>query len=132
MRVTDVDVSDDRPRQAKTASRTWGSSIQSGDGGPFTSSLLTGLVENLGNDGLTVIILELEDGGSDLDEERVENTLVPLEEDVGDFILVEAESALQDIIAFGNKLHVTVLDTWRFINLRSGNRTRFSNRCEPS
>lgn len=100
------------PDKQKTA-RTWSSSIQSGDGSPFTSSFLTGLVENLGDDGLAIVILELEDRSGNLNEERVEDTLVPLEEDVSDLILMKAESALQDIIAFGNKLHVAVLDTCR-------------------
>lgn len=34
-----------------------------------------------------------------------------LGEDVGDLALVEAETALEDVVGLGDELHVTVLDT---------------------
>jgi hypothetical protein len=46
-----------------------------------------------------------------LDEERVQDTLVPLKEDVGDLALGETEDSLEDIVSLGDELHVSVLDT---------------------
>ena len=87
-------------------------SIEGSDGSPFTSTLLTSLIKNLAYEGLTIVILELEDVGGDLDEEGVENTLVPLDEDIRDLVLVKAETTLEDIVGLRDELHVTVFDTW--------------------
>ena len=87
-------------------------SIEGSDGSPFTSTLLTSLIKNLAYEGLTIVILELEDVGGDVDQERVKNTLVPLVEDIGDLIVRENKAALEDIISLSNKLHVTIFDTF--------------------
>ena len=87
-------------------------SIEGSDGSPFTSTLLTSLIKNLAYEGLTIVILELEDVGGDVDQERVKNTLVPLVEDIGDLIVRENKAALEDIISLSNELHVTIFDTF--------------------
>lgn len=90
---------------------TGSTGIKRGNGGPFTGSLLTGLVENFVDNGFTIVILELKDVGGDLDQEGVKNALVPLGEDIRNLILMEAKTTLQDIVCLGNQLHVAILDT---------------------
>ena len=92
--------------------RTRHASVKGGNGSPLAGTLLTCLVEDLGDEGLAIVVLELEDVGSDLNEERVEDTLVPLVEDVGNFTLASTEATLEDIVGLSNQLHVTVLDTF--------------------
>ena len=89
-------------------------SIEGSDCSPFTSTLLTSLIKNLAYEGLTIVILELEDVGGDVDQERVKNTLVPLEEDVSDLVVADLETALEDVICLCDQLHVAVLDTWGY------------------
>jgi hypothetical protein len=48
---------------------------------PLTGTLLGGGVEDLGNEGDTVVVVVAEDLGGDLDEVRVKNALVPGLED---------------------------------------------------
>ena len=107
--------------------RTGHSSIEGRNGGPLASSLLTGLVEDLGDHGLAILIVELEDVGGDLNEEGVEDTLVPLGENVTDLVVLHSETALHDVVGlplsdialihgncsthFADQLHVTVLNT---------------------
>jgi hypothetical protein len=50
-------------------------------GGPLARSLLARTVKNLGHEGNTVVVVELENLGRDLDEVRVEHALVPGLED---------------------------------------------------
>jgi len=89
---------------------TWNTGIEGSDGSPFTSALLSGRVENLINHVFTIIILELEDVGGDVYQERVEDTLVPREEDIRDLIVGEIETMPEDVIGFSNQLHVAVFD----------------------
>lgn len=78
---------------------------------PLASALLTCLVEDLGDHGLAVLVVELEDVRGDLDQEGVKDTLVPLGENVCDLILRAAETALEDVVGLSDKLHVTIFDT---------------------
>lgn len=55
-----------------------GTHVEGVDGGPFTGSLLTGRVEDLLDDGDTVVVVLPQDLVGDLDQERVEDSLVPL------------------------------------------------------
>jgi hypothetical protein len=57
------------------------SEVQSVDGGPLSGTLLRGSVEDLGNEGLAIVVVVLEDFGSDFDQVRIEDTLVPGLED---------------------------------------------------
>lgn len=75
---------------------------------------MSSLVQNLGKDGFTVIILEFEDIGSNFDQEGVKDALVPLGEDIGDLIFVETQTALQDVVGLSDELHVTILDTFEY------------------
>ena len=86
-------------------------SIKSRNSSPLASTLLTSLVENFANHWLTILIFEFEDVRSNLDEERVKDTLVPLGEDVRNLVLRKTETALQNIISLSDKLHVAIFDT---------------------
>lgn len=55
-----------------------GTHVKGVDGGPFTGSLLTGRVEDLLDDGDTVVVVLPQDLVGDLDQKRVEDSLVPL------------------------------------------------------
>ena len=50
----------------------------------------------------TIVILELEDVGGDLDQERVENTLVPVNENIRDLVAGEVETVPEDVIGLSN------------------------------
>ena len=89
---------------------TWNAGIEGSDSSPFTGTLLSSRIEDLINHGCTVIIFELEDVGCDVDQEGVEDTLVPLEEDIRDLIVGEIETVPEDVIGLSNQLHVTVFN----------------------
>jgi len=69
------------------------------------------LVEDLGDEGFSIIVLETEDIVGDFDQERIEDTLIPPLENVGNFVLGKSETTFQDIVRLSNKLHVAILDT---------------------
>jgi hypothetical protein len=85
--------------------------IESVDGSPLAGSLLASLIEDLLDERDAIVILELKDIGGDVDEERVEDALVPLEEDVSDLILGDPKTTLENVIRLSDELHVTVFDT---------------------
>ena len=85
--------------------------IESVDGGPLAGTLLSSRVEDLGEEGGSILVVVLENVTGNLDQERVENTSVPLREDVTDLGLLEAETVLEDVVGLADELHVTVLDT---------------------
>ena len=72
--------------------------VESVDGGPLAGTLLASLVEDLLDHGDTVLVIVVQDVTGDLNEERVQNTLVPLGEDIGDLLRGETETALQDVV----------------------------------
>lgn len=72
--------------------------VEGVDGGPFSSTLLTSLVEDLLNEGCAVLVVVLEDITSDLNQERVEDTLVPLVENFTDLVGGKTNTALEDIV----------------------------------
>ena len=55
--------------------------VEGVDGSPLSGSLLGSRVEDLGDEGNTVVVVVLENVGGDLDEVGVEDTLVPGLED---------------------------------------------------
>ena len=85
--------------------------VKSVNGGPLSGTLLSGRVENLLNHRSAVSVVESENVTGDLDQERVEDTILPLGEDLGDLLLLEAKTSLEDVVGLGNELHVSVLDT---------------------
>lgn len=91
--------------------RTSGASVKGSNGCPFASPFLPSLVQNLGNEGNAIIVVELQDIRGDLNEEGIEDTLVPLLKYICDLLLVKAKATLEDVISFGNQLHVTVFNT---------------------
>lgn len=97
---------------APIASRpTRSSCIKGINSSPLSGTLLASLVQNLGDHGLAIGVLVLEDVGGDVNEERVENALVPFLKDTGNLVLLELEAALEDVISLGDQLHITILDT---------------------
>jgi hypothetical protein len=52
--------------------------VEGVNGGPLAGTLLAGLVEDLADDRDAVSVVEAEDVAGDLDQERVEDTVVPL------------------------------------------------------
>lgn len=72
--------------------------IQRVDGSPLAGTLLTGRVENLLKQRGAIIIIELHDIAGDLDEERVENAVVPLVKDVTHLAVRQAKTALHDVV----------------------------------
>ena len=85
--------------------------VEGVDGGPLAGTLLASRVHDLLNDGDTVVVVLVHDVAGDLDQERVEDTGVPLGEDITNLLVVEAETTLHDIVGLADQLHVTVLDT---------------------
>ena len=85
--------------------------VQSVDGGPLAGTLLTSRVHDLLDDGNTILVVLVHDVASDLDQERVKDTSVPLGEDITDLLVAETETTLHDVVGFADQLHVTVLDT---------------------
>lgn len=72
--------------------------IQSVDGGPLAGTLLTCGVEDDIDGGGAVLVDVLEDITGDFDEERVQDTLVPLLENVTDFGVAQSKTALHDVV----------------------------------
>ena len=68
------------------------------DGGPLTSTLLTGLVEDLVDEGCAIVIVVVQNVTSDLDQEGVKDTLVPLGEDIANLLAGESKTALHEVI----------------------------------
>ncbi|KAH3680077.1 hypothetical protein WICPIJ_008395 [Wickerhamomyces pijperi] len=85
--------------------------VQSVDGGPLTSTLLTSRVQDLFQQRSTVDVVVVQDVLGDVNQEGVQDTLVPLGKDVTDFLVGEATNSLQDVVSFSDQLHVTVLNT---------------------
>ncbi|KAH3667268.1 hypothetical protein OGAPHI_002917 [Ogataea philodendri] len=89
----------------------WHTQVEGVDGGPLTGTLLASRVQNLLHQWGSVVVVESENVSGDLDQERVQNSLVPLGKDVGDLLVGEATNTLHEVVGLANQLHVTVLDT---------------------
>jgi hypothetical protein len=76
--------------------------VQSVDGGPLAGALLASLVEDLVNKGSAIVVVVVEDITGDLNQEGVENTGVPLGENITNLLGGETETALQDIVGLNN------------------------------
>lgn len=72
--------------------------VQSVDGGPLAGTLLAGLVEDLLDEGSAIVVVVVENVTGDLNEERVEDTGVPLGENVTDLLAGETKTALENIV----------------------------------
>ena len=68
------------------------------DGGPLASTLLTGLVEDLVDEGCAVVVVVVQNVTSDFDQEGVKDTLVPLGEDITNLLAGESKTALEEVI----------------------------------
>ena len=79
--------------------------------GPAAGALLLGLVEDHVDERLAgALVLLVEHGGGDLDQERVEVALVPLVEDLRDLRHLEPDAVAQQVVGLGDQLDVGVLD----------------------
>ena len=72
--------------------------VESVDGGPLTGTLLAGRVHDLLEKRRTVLIVVVEDVTGNLNKEGVEDTLVPLGEDVTHLLVAHAETTLHHIV----------------------------------
>jgi hypothetical protein len=72
--------------------------VKSVNGSPLAGTLLASLVEDLVNKGSAIVIIVVEDITGDLNEERVENTSVPLGENITNLLGGETETTLEDIV----------------------------------
>ena len=88
-----------------------GSKVKGVDGSPLTSTLLASSIKNLLNQGSVVLILEVQNVTGNLNQERVQDTSVPLGKDIGNLLVSKAGTTLKQIVGLANKLHVTVLNT---------------------
>lgn len=77
--------------------------VQSIDGGPLAGALLAGLVEDLLNEGNTIVVVVVEDVASDFNEEGVQNTGVPLGEDITNLLARHTETTLHDIVGLSSR-----------------------------
>jgi hypothetical protein len=68
------------------------------NGSPLAGTLLASLVEDLVNKGSAIVIVVVKDITGDLNEEGVENTRVPLGENITNLLGGETETTLQDIV----------------------------------
>lgn len=68
------------------------------DGGPLAGTLLTGLVEDLVDEGCAVVVVVVQNVTSDFDQEGVKDTLVPLGEDITNLLAGESKTALEEVI----------------------------------
>ena len=72
--------------------------VQSVDGGPLAGTLLASLVEDLLDKRGAVVVIIVEDIAGDLNQEGVQNTGVPLGEDVTNLLARQTKAALEDIV----------------------------------
>lgn len=83
--------------------------VKSVDGGPLAGTLLAGLVEDLLNEGSAIVVVVVENIAGDLNEEGVQNTSVPLGEDITNLLAGQAETALQDVVGLQKALALLLL-----------------------
>lgn len=72
--------------------------IQGVDSGPLAGTLLASLVKDLLNERGAIVIVEVHDVSRDLDQERVQDALVPLGKDVTNLLVLHAHTTLHDIV----------------------------------
>lgn len=108
--------------------------VESVDGGPLAGSLLAGGIEDLLEEGLAIsLVVEVHDVAGNLDQEGVENTLVPGGENVTDLLVRHTKSTLHDIVGlrglafFADTLHNLINSPRRST---ACHHTQY--RCEPS
>lgn len=73
--------------------------VKSVNGGPLAGTLLAGLVKDLLNEGSAIVVVIVENIAGDLNEERVQNTSVPLGENVTNLLGGETETTLKDVVS---------------------------------
>lgn len=88
-----------------------GGQVKCVDSSPLTSTLLAGGIKNLLHERSSIVIVEVEDITGNLNQEGVQNTLIPLGKDVGDLLVSKAGTSLEQVVRLANELHVTILNT---------------------
>lgn len=89
----------------------WDTQVQGVHCGPLTSTLLASLVQDLLNKRSAIGIVVVQDISGDLDQEGVQDTLVPLRKHITNLLVGQATNGLHDVVGLRDELHVTVLDT---------------------
>ena len=77
--------------------------IESINGRPFTSAFLSCRVKNLFKQWRSVSIIVIEDVFGDLDQERVEDALVPLGHYIPNFFVVHSQTSLHKVIRLSSR-----------------------------
>jgi hypothetical protein len=80
--------------------------VEGVDGGPLSGTLLTGIVQDLLDEGCAVLIVVLEDITGNFNQEGVEDTLVPLVEDFADLVGGETNTTLEDIVGLSYTISI--------------------------
>ncbi|KAH3659573.1 hypothetical protein OGATHE_005618 [Ogataea polymorpha] len=89
----------------------WHAEVQSVDGSPLSGTLLAGRVQDLLDQWGAVCVVVGKNVSGDLDQERVQNALVPLGKHVGDLLVAKSADSLHQVVSFANQLHVSIFDT---------------------
>lgn len=76
--------------------------VEGVDGSPLSGTLLTGLVKDLLDERSAIVVVVAEDVTGDFDQERVQDTLVPLVENVTHLLAAQTEATLQDVVCLQN------------------------------
>jgi hypothetical protein len=84
--------------------------VKSVDGSPLAGTLLASLVKDLLNKRSAIVVVVVEDITGDLDKEGVENTSVPLGENITDLLVGELETALQNVVGLNAVSRVSSLE----------------------
>lgn len=72
--------------------------VQGVNGGPLSGSLLASRVEDLLDQWGSIVVVEVHDVAGDLDQEGVQDALVPLGEDIADLLVLHAKTTLHDVV----------------------------------
>lgn len=73
--------------------------VKSVDGSPLAGALLTSLVKDLLDEGSSILIVVVENVTGNLNQEGVQDALVPLGENIGNLLALKTKTALEDIVS---------------------------------
>ena len=102
----------EEPREDRlTDEREGDAEFEGIDDGPLACALLSGDIEDLLHQRCTVVVLEGEDLGRDIDQIGVELARSPAGEYLADLGRIHGQTGMHEVIGLGDELHVAVLDT---------------------
>lgn len=106
--------------------------VESVDGGPLSGTLLSCGVEDLLDERGVVIVVVVENIAGDFNEEGIEDTLVPLSENITHLLAREAETTLHDVVCLMLSANEASIKIVLSIPRKSTACHRIQYRCEPS